>query len=114
MKNFEFLEDKLNKKSNKPNKSLFSIAKHVSKNEARKIYNELKRNKKINPEKIRELKARILGLDISKIPTLSPFNPPEGFYIWNISDNGYISLETLGRNVKEVVFNIMKFILEKN
>jgi hypothetical protein len=64
-----------------------------------------------NPAKVRELYARILALGQGRVPTMSPFNPPQGFYIWSVVDHGALQLQVLGRNVKETVLNLAYFIL---
>lgn len=66
----------------------------------------------INPSKVRELYARILALGKRRVPTMSPFNPPSGFYIWSVADYGALHLQILGRNVKESVLNLAHFILQ--
>jgi len=43
---------------------------------------------------------------------MSPFNPPNGFYIWSVVDHGALHLQVLGRNVKETVLNIAHFVLQ--
>ena len=43
---------------------------------------------------------------------MSPFNPPNGFYIWSVADSGALHLQLLGRNVKETVLNLAHFILQ--
>ncbi|MHA1130257.1 MAG: hypothetical protein ACTSQI_08065 [Candidatus Helarchaeota archaeon] len=46
------------------------------------------------------------------MPNFSPFNPPHGFYIWSVVDEGPIILQLLGRNVKETVLNLANDILQ--
>lgn len=65
-----------------------------------------------DPSKVRELYARILALGKRRVPTMSPFNPPHGFYVWSIVDHGALHLQVLGRNVKETVLNLAYFILQ--
>ncbi|MHA1649928.1 MAG: hypothetical protein ACTSYB_07025 [Candidatus Helarchaeota archaeon] len=43
---------------------------------------------------------------------MSPFNPPNGFYIWSVTDHGALHLYLLGRNVKETVLNLAHFVLQ--
>ncbi|MFX1295638.1 MAG: hypothetical protein ACFFD2_12405 [Promethearchaeota archaeon] len=43
---------------------------------------------------------------------MSPFNPPNGFYIWSVIDHGALHLQLLGRNVKETVLNLAHFVLQ--
>ncbi|MHA1264594.1 MAG: hypothetical protein ACTSRS_05085 [Candidatus Helarchaeota archaeon] len=61
---------------------------------------------------MRELYARILSLGKKRIPTISPFNPPNGFYVWSVSDLGPLSIQILGRNIKETVLNFAHYILK--
>lgn len=69
-------------------------------------------SKDIDPTKIREIYARIMALGKRRVPTMSPFNPPMGFYIWSVSDFGTLHLKVLGRNVKETVINLAQFVLQ--
>lgn len=88
-----------------------AIAQTVSKNEALRLFKELLQSPKADPSKIRELYARILALGKRRVPTMSPFNPPNGFYIWSVIDQGALQLELLGRNVKETILNLAHFML---
>jgi hypothetical protein len=65
-----------------------------------------------DPTKVRALYARILALGKRRVPTMSPFNPPGGFYVWSVIDHGALHLQVLGRNVKETVLNIAYFVLQ--
>ncbi len=69
-------------------------------------------SKDIDPIKIREIYARIIALGKRRVPTMSPFNPPKGFYIWSVVDHGAVHLKLLGRNVKETIINLAHFVLQ--
>ncbi|MBD3226818.1 MAG: hypothetical protein GF329_01415 [Candidatus Lokiarchaeota archaeon] len=112
MDEFEFLKKILQSSQSRQRTSMHAIAQNVSKNEGLEILKELERNNELTNKKVKELYARVLSLKCDKVETLSPFNPPNSFYVWSASDHGYIYLTTVGRNIKEVVINIMKFILK--
>ncbi len=89
-----------------------AIAQAVSKNEAIRILNEVLSSPKLETPKVRELYARIISLGKQRIPTMSPFNPPNGFYVWSVIDQASLSVQLLGRNVKEAILNLANFILK--
>lgn len=113
MDEFEFLKKILESYKSRHRTSMHAIAQTVSKNEGIRILDELKEHKELSHKKIKELIARVLSLKCDKINTLSPFNPPNSFYVWSVSDHGYIHLTTVGRNIKEVIINVIKFILKE-
>ncbi|MHA1721817.1 MAG: hypothetical protein ACTSXW_01945 [Candidatus Baldrarchaeia archaeon] len=97
----------------RPGKSLRSMSRVVSRNEALKIIYEIEQGINGHPSKIRELFARLFSLNIPFRGALSPFNPPIGFYIWSVLDYGYLIVETLGRNVHETALNLALYIVKK-
>ncbi|MHA1251161.1 MAG: hypothetical protein ACTSRP_14315 [Candidatus Helarchaeota archaeon] len=109
---YNFLKQKLFKSYSRRRTTMFTVAQHISRNEAKKLLNKLEKNNHLNPKELKELKARILTLNSKRILTISPFNPPNSFYLWKVSDYGYIELECMGRNIKEVVINVMKYIIK--
>ncbi len=74
--------------------------------------NEVLQSKQFESSKIRELYARILALGKQRVPTMSPFNPPTGFYVWSVVDHGALHLQLLGRNVRESILNCAQFVLQ--
>ncbi|NVM52125.1 MAG: hypothetical protein HWN66_00390 [Candidatus Helarchaeota archaeon] len=109
---FKLFQERLNKYRSKKHTTNQAIAQTVSKNEALRLLTEVFQSQDTNPIKVRELYARILALRKRRIPTMSPFNPPTGFYIWSVVDHGALHLQLLGRNVKETVLNLVHFVLQ--
>jgi len=89
-----------------------AIAQAVSKSEAIRLLYNVNHSSEVDPSKVRELYARILALGKRRVPTMSPFNPPHGFYVWSIVDHGSLLIQVLGRNVKETVLNLAYFVLQ--
>lgn len=77
-----------------------------------RLLNDVVQSDTTDPTKVRALYARILALGKQRIPTISPFNPPEGFYVWSIVDHGALHVQVLGRNVKETVLDLAYFVLQ--
>lgn len=98
--------------------SLETTAKVVSRNEALLAlkYTETLLKKLKYPQddvNLREVFSRLFTLDLKANDTYSPFNPSQGFYIWNVADNGPLEIQALGRNIAEVVFNVCMFVIKK-
>ena len=98
--------------------SLETTAKVVSRNEAllalKHIETLLKKLKYPQGDvNLREVFSRLFTLDLKTNDLYSPFNPPQGFYIWNIVDSGPLEIQALGRNIVEVVFNVCTFVIKK-
>lgn len=98
--------------------SLEATAKVVSRNEAlltlQHIENQLKTLEYPKDEiNLREVFSRLFTLDLKTDDIYSPFNPPQGFYLWNVVDTGPLEIQALGRNIAEVVFNVFTFVITK-
>ena len=79
-----------------------------------RLLTDVVQSSEADPSKVRALYARILALGKRRVPTMSPFNPPDGFYIWSVIDHGALDLQVLGRNVKETVLNLAYFVLQNS
>ena len=98
--------------------SLETTAKVVSRNEALLAlkYTEKLLKKLKYPQgdvNLREVFSRLFTLDLKTNDLYSPFNPSQGFYIWNVADTGPLEIQALGRNIAEVVFNVCMFVIKK-
>jgi len=67
-------------------------------------------------ENIREGYARAISLgNPSDGAPISPFNPPDNFYVWTVnSSRGPLIIEALGRNISEVLWNLIRCIIEQS
>jgi hypothetical protein len=108
---FETLHSRLTKYRSKKHTTNHAIAQAVSKNEALRLFHDVLASPQMDRSKVRELYARVLALGKSRVPTMSPFNPRNGFYIWSLMDQGALQFQLLGRNVKETLLNLAHFVL---
>ena len=100
-------------------KSMRSVANLISLNEAIHLFSSVQyHTSEDNPdrkEKIREGYARSIALGHAPDETtISPFNPPDNFYVWTVnSGRGPLIVEALGRNISEVLWNLIRYIIER-
>ncbi len=98
--------------------SMQSLANLISLNEAIYIFSQIQNYTNENSsdlkERIREGHSRTLALGQAQDRTnISPFNPPDNFYVWAVhSGKGPLIIEALGRNINEVLWNIIQYIIE--
>ena len=99
---------------------MYSVANLISLNEAINLFSMIRfHTSDDNPdlkENIREGCARAISLEKNLDGTsISPFNPPDNFYVWTVnSSRGPLIIETLGRNISEVLWNLLRYIIEQS
>ncbi len=98
--------------------SMQSLANSISMNEAINLFSQIQnytdeKNSDLK-ERIREGYSRTIALGQNPDrTTISPFNPPDNFYVWTVhSGKGPLIIEALGRNINEVLWNLIQFIIE--
>lgn len=100
-------------------KSMHSVANLISLNEAINLFSSVRYHTSNNDpdlkENIREGYARAIALGHAPDgTTISPFNPPDNFYVWTVnSSHGPLIVEALGRNISEVLWNLIRYIIER-